>query len=446
MGFKVGFAEIVITPEIGLPMGGYGARIGNSTGIHDNLFARAVYMNFNTQESLLISMDVLSLPLVVIKYYRQLIHHATGIDKQRICICALHNHSGPDTIGITHPLRGLFRLRLQEELFIKIGKKMIELCLKAKHTCQDALFATGKNLMEQRLIINRREPLKDSKYEVKIIQFSTLIGELIGLIINYACHGTVLPSDNTLYTAEYPGYLAKRIKDRLGQKVSVVYLNGPCGDLNPNLFNFNVDLAELEAKKDLLYDGPGHVKGTFKRAREIGYAIADHAINLTKQLTPKPIHHFNYLSKSYLLTMDDLFYEKSMKMYYLHFRYKLKLNLFKTLWKLARIKGNTIPFPLDHVKRGGKYYQEAEIHCLQLNNTAIVGLPGELFSELGMRITKNSPFQNTFVVELANGYLGYLYPLKDYKKGGYELFLSLNPTAGTYLTNKSLVLLEALKK
>ncbi len=443
MGFKAGFSEVIITPEIGLPMGGYGMRRGNATGVHDHLFARATYLLFQDQESLLISADVLSLPLEVIKLYRKMISLVTGIPPGRIFICALYNHSGPDTIGITSYNRGLFRLKLVKKIFFDIGKKLIKLAQQAKASCQDALVATGQRVMEKRLIVNRREPLRDSKCDVKVLQFNNPDGQLIGLIINYACHGTVLPSDNTLYTAEYPGFLVKRMKARLGQETQVLYLNGPCGDLNPNLFDFDVNLAELDAKKELLYDGPGHAKGNFKRAREIGSAIADLVINISNNLCPEPVKTFKHISKSFILPMEDVIYEKTLSAYYKHFTYQLKLLLYKGLWRLTR---TNIPYPLDFIKKDGNYYQEAEIHCLQLNDTAIAGIPGEVFSELGYRIEKKSPFTETVVVELANGYLGYLYPLEDYKKGGYELFLSVNPVVGTYLTNKTILQLKSLKK
>ena len=153
MGFKVGFSEAIITPEIGLPMGGYGMRRGNATGIHDDLYARAAYLNFNNKESLLISVDVLSFPLEVVKFYRKMISLKTGIERQRIFICALHNHSGPDTIGITNYNRGLFRLKLVKKIFFDIGRKLTKLAQQAKKKCQEALVATGKRLMEKRLII-----------------------------------------------------------------------------------------------------------------------------------------------------------------------------------------------------------------------------------------------------------------------------------------------------
>ena len=51
---------------------------------------------------------------------------------------------------------------------------------------------------------------------------------------------------------------------------------------------------------------------------------------------------------------------------------------------------------------------------------AWVGLPGEIFTELGMMIKLGSPFQYTIVASLANGSIGYVPDRKAYPQGAYE--------------------------
>jgi neutral ceramidase len=51
---------------------------------------------------------------------------------------------------------------------------------------------------------------------------------------------------------------------------------------------------------------------------------------------------------------------------------------------------------------------------------AWVGLPGEVFTELGMAIKHASPFRVTIVAGLANGSLGYIPDRKAYDEGAYE--------------------------
>ena len=51
-----------------------------------------------------------------------------------------------------------------------------------------------------------------------------------------------------------------------------------------------------------------------------------------------------------------------------------------------------------------------EISVLQIGPWTIVGLPGEIYSDIGLKIKANSPFANTIVTEIVNGYNGYVSP------------------------------------
>ena len=66
--------------------------------------------------------------------------------------------------------------------------------------------------------------------------------------------------------------------------------------------------------------------------------------------------------------------------------------------------------PLDRLKQAMSLGRDA----------AWVGLPGEIFVELGLAIKKRSPFAQTFVIELANENLGYIPDRRSYAEGQYE--------------------------
>ena len=191
----------------------------------------------------------------------------------------------------------------------------------------------------------------------------------------------------------------------------------------------------------MLYDGPKNAKGNFKRAREIGEAIADLALKTSKTMECVPVTDFKHASKTVFLPVEDLLYENSLNMHLTHLSFKLKEIGFRIFWKVRK---PVIPFPIDYVEKNGKIFQEAQIQVIKINDVGIVGIPGEVFSELGDRIIKSSKMKYTFVAELANGSVGYLFPLEEYRKGGYEMFLSLNVTGGTILTNKAITLLNSI--
>lgn len=62
----------------------------------------------------------------------------------------------------------------------------------------------------------------------------------------------------------------------------------------------------------------------------------------------------------------------------------------------------------------------AEVMVIKIGEMALVGLPGEVFCEVGLAIKQLSPIPQTFVVELANDAIGYLPTRKAFANGGYE--------------------------
>ena len=68
---------------------------------------------------------------------------------------------------------------------------------------------------------------------------------------------------------------------------------------------------------------------------------------------------------------------------------------------------------------------DIEIQVLQIGSWTIVALPGEIYSDIGLKIKANSPFANTIVVEIANGYHGYISPDQIQRAGNYEGIYSM---------------------
>jgi hypothetical protein len=54
---------------------------------------------------------------------------------------------------------------------------------------------------------------------------------------------------------------------------------------------------------------------------------------------------------------------------------------------------------------------------------AIVPFPGEVFSEIALRIKQHSPFQHTLCAGTCNGHLGYLVTRDSRARGGYEVWV-----------------------
>jgi hypothetical protein len=89
------------------------------------------------------------------------------------------------------------------------------------------------------------------------------------------------------------------------------------------------------------------------------------------------------------------------------------------------------------------------LQAFQLGELAITAIPCEVFVEIGLELKKKSPFKQTFNIELANGYNGYLPTLAQHELGGYETWRArssyLEVEAATKITKTLLELLNRFK-
>jgi hypothetical protein len=73
------------------------------------------------------------------------------------------------------------------------------------------------------------------------------------------------------------------------------------------------------------------------------------------------------------------------------------------------------------VKRaGGTAALPIEIQVFRVGQMVMVGVPGEVFFELGKAIKERSGYEHTMVISLSNDYPGYVPTSEAYAQGGYE--------------------------
>ena len=69
---------------------------------------------------------------------------------------------------------------------------------------------------------------------------------------------------------------------------------------------------------------------------------------------------------------------------------------------------------------------KAPAQVVRIGDIAIGTSPCETFAETGLEFKKRSPFKHSFMVELANGYYGYLPTPRHFELGGYETWPGTN--------------------
>jgi hypothetical protein len=64
--------------------------------------------------------------------------------------------------------------------------------------------------------------------------------------------------------------------------------------------------------------------------------------------------------------------------------------------------------------------QAIQLQAFRIGDTALVGVPGEPFAELGVAVARACLLPHAFVVSQANGSLGYFPPRAAFERGTYE--------------------------
>jgi neutral ceramidase len=438
---KIGFSAMKITPEQDLakiPLGGYYVRY--ATGVHDDIYVRTIYMAAN-EEILIIACDLLALFRKFIKRMKTEIHRYTGVKDTNILICALHDHSAPDTLGL-EGFRGLVKYTLRGDWFPRIERTIVRSAIDAKKSAKPRKIGVQSEFLGQheKLVINRRHPRQEMKYNLSTFKVSE-DERICASIINYACHGTTLNRENRLISAEYPGYLIRRVEKALEPHFSM-YLNGPCGDINPYLFPERWDFEKIDFESYLSGDyAKFNALCSFKHTERIGERLAAHALELLGTTATREIEKIQVLTQQIELPVSYTYPKMS-------FRDRLGIWVKNGLLKLLGAYNRSNINYFSYLHKNGNLVVQTDLQLILINKEIlIIAVPAELFSELGEEIIKKSPVKHTIIVELANDAIGYVFPLKECEFGGYEVFglaSFAGITAGTFLKNKIVKLFRQL--
>jgi hypothetical protein len=224
MGLRVGFAQCDITPALGLPLGGYGARAGGAAGVLDPLCCRAVALDEGETAAALAVLDLVHVSGEWVARVRDRAVQRLALPAPHLLVAATHTHSGP----------AVFRSALSADPRIgryedELVDRVVDCVAAAQRAAGAALLRTGAATAPG-IAANRRdvgEPVDD---RVRVLCAHAPDGRLLGVVANFACHPTVLPAANLAYSADLFGAAAAQATGALG--VPVVLTNGAAGDVS----------------------------------------------------------------------------------------------------------------------------------------------------------------------------------------------------------------------
>ncbi|MSU58442.1 MAG: hypothetical protein EXS35_09730 [Pedosphaera sp.] len=242
---QAGWAEVDITPPLGIGLGGRGGPETTAKKILDPLFAQVLFLkDAKGAGFVLVSFDVVGLPPSLSDRLRTRIVHELGLDYNLVVLNASHTHSGP--YMIREMMAGVGPApEIEVEYFKTLTDKIISATRAAgknlkpvtvetfRGTSQVAINRRGKNKAGKvGLLPNPNGPINE---EVWVLKVSPTDGSAPALVFSYACHPVIVYGfAGAAISADFPGVTRNILREKLGA-AQVQFVQGTAGNVRPRV-------------------------------------------------------------------------------------------------------------------------------------------------------------------------------------------------------------------
>jgi neutral ceramidase len=432
---KAGTARLEITPREPIAMGGYGQRTGRNRGVHDPLYAGALFLSFGKESLLFITSDLVCIPDGLANEAASLIERRTGLTGAQICITASHTHSGPELMEYFAPTEAVVRYRGF------LTQALADLAAFAVESAFPAEAAAAEGRIDFQL--NRRTGGSPNRVDDRI--FALAVRErdsrrVRAILYGCGCHPVCLGHDNSLISADYPGF-ARRDIEKSFPGANALFFNMAEGNVIP----------ATRPPADSL-DTRGYRGGAFSDAEKIGSLLAAAVLQSLKdarfqenlelgarlgRISIQP-NNFDLNPEQ---AREGLINNQAVIASYLGDSFTrftpTDLTPLATLWADASRLVEERNLPEEEMRRlmsavcryfvllncifNPAMHQPAvvPVQLIKLGDYSILALPGEVLAEAAME-WQESAGSTAYIAGLANGYLGYLPHGSNFHEPGWE--------------------------
>lgn len=424
MSLRAGAAVANISPIGPMPLFGYPHVERISTDIHDPLWASALCLDNGSQASLLIALDLLMLDPPMARAIRRAVADRTGMAEERIFISCTHTHSGPVTAHILLWQQDQTVLPPNLAYLDLLRQRVVAAAMAAKAGLRSAEIAwttaDARGVGGNRL---SADGITDPEVGLCAVREAGG-GPLLATVMIYGMHPTVLHEDSTLVSSDFPHYARQELRERFGESLVVLYQMAPAGNQSPRHFVRGQTFAEAE-----------------RLGRKLGRAAATSLDRLSDRdfRNDCPLQGmlrnvaFPRRKVPSVTEAQQLLVEYRAQYQRLKAEQAQAAKVRTAECAIFGAEGNLTLAQLQQRGELGtdlRDYQPMEIQALQVGDVALVGLPGEWFTEYALEIKRRWPGR-AFVVTLVNGQLqGYITTAEVAAAGGYEALSAVFDAAG----------------
>ena len=414
-----GTARIDVTPDWPVMLAGFGQRTSASTGIHDRIFAKALYLSNGDDRLLIITTDLLCIPAPLARAVIAALGPLTGLTPDQICVCASHTHSAPVPVDAGDGAIGIARYApFLRSALVDVGAAAIA----AARPCR-----LRSGVGEVDLFLNRRTRGNPNIVDPRVAVLAAddaSSGAPVAVLFGVGCHPVTMGWDNMQISADFPGCAQRAIEAAL-PGVNALFFNTTEGNVIPRT-SPNLDAL----------DPRGYCGGGFGNSVNVGGRIADEALRVREASLPRealtlnsrridlqimpntagldaaaaanglaearstlreflgsdfetsvaPAHLWSAASRH---VIDHDLTENEMR--------RLMIGCCLYLGLSQRLKRGAAPKPVD-----------VPFMVMRINDLELLALPGEVLVEVGQEWSRRTGSRTAFVVGLANAHLRYL--------------------------------------
>ncbi|MGZ5514593.1 MAG: hypothetical protein ACXW2O_05765 [Candidatus Aminicenantales bacterium] len=379
-GLTVGYGERVVTPPLGVDLAGYGFYLDRkAASILDDLKCRAVHLKSGDRSLLLIGCDVIGFTIGDADAIRGRIAAAHGLPREAVLLAATHTHCGP----ATQPMPGLGDI--DPAYMRRLRALILEAAAEAVSAPRPAEFSYALEAVEPLGYNRRKKDFSGIDPVLKAAIFRTPDRKLY--LLSYACHAVVFGRKSHV-SADWPGAVVREI-ERTGHRA--VFFQGFCGDIDP-VIQMN---RWGEGTSDDLFDIADLVRRRLVRAEK--YAVPQ----------PEPRLAASELRIDIPLTVyDKRTIEREAASFEETYSQFPGAARFARDWRKRALAAAP-------VLRKSPKVRGVPVQALAVGGLKLIALPGEFFSEIGLKLQKTEA--PLVPIGYANGNIGYIPTDRDFR-------------------------------
>jgi len=430
-----GAAAVDICPETPQFLYGYPHVPRYSSGIHDPIYASALFLDDGITRVLFIATDVIWLSRTLVAEIRSRISAATGIPPHNMMVTATHNHSAPHVVPSLSNAGDATVPAPDEKYLLQLVERATRAGCAA---VENAVAAEWAYCMASSADIgtNRRDPAGPRDTDVPVLALRARGGGHWLALMSVCCmHPTVLHEDSTLISADFPGATRQYLQSHLmNADCPLIYHCGPCGNLSPRHVIRENTFAEAERLGRMLGESIAKALAKAQFATRVHLSVTHKTVDLPVRKFPTIAEAQRRLEAARSRHKDLLASGAAQA----NIR-TAECDLFgaEELCTLARAATDGT------FEQAAAACMPAEIQVIGINHHKFVAWPGEVFVEFGLELKRKAPDMQ--MITLANGELqGYLVTSDAIWENSYEACNAIfqSPESGNLLMRLTIAALQ----